>query len=392
MKKTIKILIMATVLMLMFGAVNAFAADDIGVYVDGKAIEFDVAPQIISDRTMIPFRYVANAFDAEVDYKEEADGRKIVTAVQGDKTLKLTIGNTDAVLIENGKEEVISFDVAPLIVEGRTLVPVRLIGEAFGCSVGWDNANRDVIIIDVLSGVTSDYKAQCPEFFNEILSFDLNKIQGYYNVYLTAPEFDLENEGLTISFAKDDDAVMFSFSDGTEQVEVIATYDAFYISTPYTMGLWVKCPYNEFIPDFKISSEDLAINSDMILKAVADSMLMYDASLETFYAYSEGLAYIVEQAKAGNLKVEKKGDIKTVEYELIIPDNDVAAVIEIFKSYKKDTLSAAAISLIGLDQTTGETEEGFTLIIEREDAAEAFDIKVPSDNFTVDYSEFVTEY
>ena len=193
MKKTIKILIMATVLMLMFGAINAFAADDIGVYVDGKAIEFDVAPQIINDRTMIPFRYVANAFDAEVDYKEEADGRKIVTAVQGDKALILTIGNTDAVLVEKGVETVIAFDVAPVIVEGRTLVPVRLIGEAFGCSVGWDNENRDVIIIDILSGVTADLKAQCPEFFDEVLSVDLRAIQGYYNIYLSAKSTAIYN-------------------------------------------------------------------------------------------------------------------------------------------------------------------------------------------------------
>ncbi|MGI6129034.1 MAG: stalk domain-containing protein [bacterium] len=39
----------------------------------------------------------------------------------------------------------ISFDVSPVIENGRTLVPFRAIGEALGVQVHWDNANRRVI-------------------------------------------------------------------------------------------------------------------------------------------------------------------------------------------------------------------------------------------------------
>jgi spore germination protein len=39
----------------------------------------------------------------------------------------------------------ISFDVSPVVENGRTLVPFRAIGEALGVQVHWDNANRRVI-------------------------------------------------------------------------------------------------------------------------------------------------------------------------------------------------------------------------------------------------------
>lgn len=44
----------------------------------------------------------------------------------------------------DGKQ--IELDVAPIIKNGRTLVPIRFISEALGCDVEWDNLTREVII------------------------------------------------------------------------------------------------------------------------------------------------------------------------------------------------------------------------------------------------------
>ena len=38
-------------------------------------------------------------------------------------------------------------DVAPQIIDGRTMVPVRFIAELFGCEVSWDTNTQSVIII-----------------------------------------------------------------------------------------------------------------------------------------------------------------------------------------------------------------------------------------------------
>jgi len=39
-----------------------------------------------------------------------------------------------------------SFDVTPVIVEGRTLVPIRLISESFGADVDWDDLTKTVTV------------------------------------------------------------------------------------------------------------------------------------------------------------------------------------------------------------------------------------------------------
>jgi hypothetical protein len=66
-----------------------------------------------------------------------------ITAAKGNTTIKLQIGSTTA--LNNGAQ--ITLDAAPTIVNGRTLVPVRFVGEALGAQVSWDAANYQVNIV-----------------------------------------------------------------------------------------------------------------------------------------------------------------------------------------------------------------------------------------------------
>jgi hypothetical protein len=66
-----------------------------------------------------------------------------ITATKGSTTINLQIGSTTA--LYNGTQ--ITLDAAPQIVGGRTLVPVRFIGEALEAQVSWDAANYQVNII-----------------------------------------------------------------------------------------------------------------------------------------------------------------------------------------------------------------------------------------------------
>ncbi len=58
-------------------------------------------------------------------------------------TIKLQIGSTTA--LDNGSQ--VTLDAALQIVDGRTLVPTRFVGEALGAQVNWDAANRQVSIV-----------------------------------------------------------------------------------------------------------------------------------------------------------------------------------------------------------------------------------------------------
>jgi len=113
--------------------------DDISVILDGTALTFDVPPQIIDGRTLVPLRAIFEALGAEVNW----DGNtQTITATDDDTEIILTIGSTTATV--NGQATQI--DVPAMIIDGRTLVPLRFVAESFGVDVDWDATTRTITI------------------------------------------------------------------------------------------------------------------------------------------------------------------------------------------------------------------------------------------------------
>lgn len=139
MKKCIKILGLCLVMMSIMMSTVVFASNDIKVAIDGEYVEFDVQPQLISDRTMVPLRAIFEALGAEVDWDEST---QTVIAMKDDITVTATIGNTKMYI--DDEERIM--DVAPMLLNGRTLVPVRFVAEAFECDVDWDGEYSIVYI------------------------------------------------------------------------------------------------------------------------------------------------------------------------------------------------------------------------------------------------------
>ena len=121
-KKIISILTVVTMLMGML-SISVLANDIITVVLDGEQLIFDVKPQIISGRTMVPMRKIFEAMGASVEW--EGSSQKI-TATKGDITIIMQINNES--IIVNGKN--ITLDVPPQLVDGRTLVPARAVAES----------------------------------------------------------------------------------------------------------------------------------------------------------------------------------------------------------------------------------------------------------------------
>ena len=122
--------------------------DAVKVMINNQLEIFDVSPQIINDRTMVPMRKIFEDVGAEVSWDEETrtvTARRKVSDNYGidETTVSLTIGSNKITI--NGGEQMM--DVAPLIVEDRTLVPVRFIAEALGAEVSWDEENQLVKIV-----------------------------------------------------------------------------------------------------------------------------------------------------------------------------------------------------------------------------------------------------
>ncbi|NLG53457.1 MAG: copper amine oxidase N-terminal domain-containing protein, partial [Clostridiales bacterium] len=109
----------------------------INVTVNGSPVVFDVPPQLVNDRIMLPMRAVFEALGASVDYN---DG--VITAVSGGKTIIHTIGES-TVYVNN---EAIETDVPSFVTNGRTLVPLSFISEALGADVQWVEETQTVVI------------------------------------------------------------------------------------------------------------------------------------------------------------------------------------------------------------------------------------------------------
>lgn len=122
-------------------ALPAFAQEQqkIPVLIDGLPVTFDVQPVIQSERTLVPFRAIAEALNVKVDW----DGNtQTVSAADGQTSIRLQIGNTTAYRNENP----VSLDVPPQILGDRTLIPLRFFSEAFDCGVVWDSSLNEVRI------------------------------------------------------------------------------------------------------------------------------------------------------------------------------------------------------------------------------------------------------
>jgi len=108
-------------------------------YLDGQAVLLDTAPMINNGRTMVPVRFIGEALGANFLWEEET--RK-VSYIYQDLLLEIFIDQKQALV----NKQPITLDTPPFILNGRTLVPLRFIGEHLGASVVWDEATRTVTI------------------------------------------------------------------------------------------------------------------------------------------------------------------------------------------------------------------------------------------------------
>ncbi|NLC11009.1 MAG: copper amine oxidase N-terminal domain-containing protein [Firmicutes bacterium] len=138
-----KVWLLGTMLVVLFFlslACPVFAAEaPIKVFLDGAPLEMDVPPVIKDNRTLVPFRAIGEALMAEVNWDGSA-GK--VTLTLEDNTVQLFIGDKTAYV--NGYPR--TLDVPAMVVEGRTMVPLRFISESLGVYVHWSGELRRVDI------------------------------------------------------------------------------------------------------------------------------------------------------------------------------------------------------------------------------------------------------
>ncbi len=122
------------------GKNHAYSAEEVTIKVDGEVLQpGDMPAVIIEGRTLLPMRLIAQKLGCEVVWN--ADSRQVYV-INDDYTIVFTIDNQTG--YQNGAE--FAMDVPPMIVNDRTMLPVRALAKALNLDITWDEQTRTVAI------------------------------------------------------------------------------------------------------------------------------------------------------------------------------------------------------------------------------------------------------
>jgi hypothetical protein len=118
------------------GQVSATSA---GVSINGVGTSFSQAPVMKDGSLLVPMRGIFEQLGAKVDYHADTQS---ISAEKGKTYIDLQVGSTQAT--KNGLS--LSLPVAPEIINGSTMVPIRFVSESLGAQVNWDQSRKMVFI------------------------------------------------------------------------------------------------------------------------------------------------------------------------------------------------------------------------------------------------------
>jgi len=106
-----------------------------------KAVDegYDTKPTIVDGRTLLPVRAVIENLGGNVNWDSDT---KEINLTHNEDEIVLMIDSTQALL----NDTVQSLDTAPVIINNRTMLPIRFIAESFGFNIKWNENNKTITI------------------------------------------------------------------------------------------------------------------------------------------------------------------------------------------------------------------------------------------------------
>ncbi len=121
------------------GAWHEYQTAPTYLQVNGDKVETDMPPIIFSDRSVVPARAVFEKLGADVTWDGE---NKQVGIKMNDIEILLMINEKVAVVNNNEYE----MEIPAKIINDRTMIPTRFVGETLGMNVDWVNDERLITI------------------------------------------------------------------------------------------------------------------------------------------------------------------------------------------------------------------------------------------------------
>ncbi|SHK51674.1 copper amine oxidase N-terminal domain-containing protein [Desulforamulus aeronauticus] len=170
MKRGIRLLL-ASLFLLLLTPFSAFAG--IIVMVDGTPLDSQSEPVIISGKLMVPMRSIFERLGAEVKYENGS-----ISALLGQKEIKLTINQLQCKI--NNRPGLLP--VAPVIHNGKTMLPLRFVSQSLNADVDYLNEHQLVLI------TSPNYKSSSSSTDRE-LAAAIKQYSIYKNTVMTNERF-----------------------------------------------------------------------------------------------------------------------------------------------------------------------------------------------------------
>jgi hypothetical protein len=131
--------IMSNDIVLIDSENNEVVQANVEIIINGKEMISEDKPVIKNGRTLVPVRAISEALNAKVNWNGTT---KTVTIEKNNKRISIKLGSKEAYA---GKEK-IKIDAPAVIVNDRTMLPLRSVCEMLGADISWDAANNRIQI------------------------------------------------------------------------------------------------------------------------------------------------------------------------------------------------------------------------------------------------------
>lgn len=140
MRKLFELLCICMSICLLFAQITVFAEAESSaqIYINGEAVATGI---LQNDRTFVPIRFLSEALGYSVAW--DGDTQK-VSVTNGEITNVMYIGTQTACRYTAEAQEEILMDVAPMLIDARTYVPLRYVAESLNCGVLWQGESQSV--------------------------------------------------------------------------------------------------------------------------------------------------------------------------------------------------------------------------------------------------------
>ena len=193
---------------MVFENINYGKTPYIRVFLEGKEINFDVNPQSVNGRVMVPMRTIFEEFGLKVDWNQAAN-----TAVATNETMNIVFKLGSKTATVNGVEY--PLDTPASIIRGKVMIPLRFLSENMGYNLVW-NSDSNIILLSMSNIAewryggyekTEPYKEYEIKYLNGARTDELRYTGAvhnvkFYNIYTetgklaqNVPEFHLSTYG-----------------------------------------------------------------------------------------------------------------------------------------------------------------------------------------------------